>query len=136
MTEFLIPKATPQTAPYWEAAAQGVLKIQHCDDCHRHYFYPRPFCPHCASSRVRWTEVSGSARLDSYIINRRPLPGTEQLSPVIAIVRLDEGPRMMTNIVGVEPDPANLPLDARLTVAFEPRGDMTVPVFTLAEASG
>lgn len=135
MIQFPVPKATPQTAPYWEAASQGVLTIQYCDDCCRHYFYPRSFCPHCASRNVRWTEVSGRARLDSYIINRRPLPGTEQLSPIIAIVQLDEGPRMMTNIVGVDPRPANLPLDAQLTVAFESRGDMTVPVFTLAEVA-
>ncbi|SEO86437.1 Zn-ribbon domain-containing OB-fold protein [Trujillonella endophytica] len=129
MSDFLTPKATPETAPFWAGAAEGVLRIQQCDACGRHYFYPRRFCRYCHSTDVRWTTVSGRARLDSYTINHRPLRGTESLSPVIALVQLEEGPRMLTNIVGVEPDPANLVLDMPLTVDFEPRGDMTVPVF-------
>ena len=87
-----------------------MLRIQRCDACQRHFFYPRRFCRYCHSTDVRWTTVSGRARLDSYTINHRPVPGTETLSPVIAIVQLEEGPRMLTNIVGVEPDPANLAL--------------------------
>jgi uncharacterized OB-fold protein len=129
MSDFLTPKATPETAPFWEGAAAGELRIQRCDACGRHYFYPRRFCRYCHSADVRWTTVSGRARLDSYTINHRPIPGTESLSPVIAIVQLEEGPRMLTNIVGVEPDPAALVLDMSLTVDFEPRGDMNVPVF-------
>jgi uncharacterized OB-fold protein len=129
MTGYPAPRATPETAPYWEAAAAGVLKIQRCDDCGRHYFYPRSFCRYCASANVRWVTASGNARLESYVINHRPLPGTESEPRVIAIVQLEEGPRLTTNIVGVEPDPAQLPLDLELTVEFAARGDMMVPVF-------
>ena len=63
------------------------------------------------------------------VISERPLPGAEQFSPVIAVVQLQEGPRMLTNIVDVEPRPQNLPLDLPLTVAFEQRGRTAVPVF-------
>jgi uncharacterized OB-fold protein len=73
--------------------------------------------------------VSGRARLISYVINRRPLPGFEGVSPVIALVQLDEGPRLMTNIVGVDPSPANLPLDLRLRVLFVEHSGAVLPVF-------
>jgi hypothetical protein len=123
------PKPTPETEPYWEAARAGELRVQRCLSCGRHYFYPRAACRYCASLDVEWVQVSGRASLVSYVINHRPLPGFESVSPVIALVELDEGPRLMTNIVGVEPDPANLPLDMRLTVAFEERSGTVVPVF-------
>jgi hypothetical protein len=135
MSDFLAPKATPETAPFWEGTAAGELRIQHCNACGRHYFYPRRFCRYCHSTDVRWTTVTGRARLDSYTINHRPIRGTESLPPVIAIVQLEEGPRMLTNIVGVEPDPSALVLDMALAVDFEPRGDMSVPVFRPAEAA-
>ena len=127
------PKPTPETEPFWAAAQEGRLSIQRCRSCTRHYFYPRAYCPNCGCADVEWTDVSGRARLESYVINHRPLPGAESLSPIIALVVLEEGPRMMTTIVGVEPDPAKLALDQPLTVTFEDRGDVRVPVFTPAE---
>ncbi|MEU7837498.1 MULTISPECIES: OB-fold domain-containing protein [unclassified Nonomuraea] len=119
------PQPTPETAPYWEGARQGELRVQRCGACDRHYFYPRPSCRYCFSQEVHWVTVSGRARLVSYVINQRPMKGLEGLSPVIALVELDEGPRLMTNIVGVEPTPENLPLDLRLQVCFQD----DVPVF-------
>jgi uncharacterized protein len=66
----------------------------------------------------------------SYVINHRPAPGFEDAAPyVIAIVELEEGPRLLTNVVGIQADPANLPLDMALQVDFEPRGALAVPVF-------
>ncbi|XVV38340.1 Zn-ribbon domain-containing OB-fold protein [Streptomyces sp. CA-100214] len=128
------PKATPETAPYWDAANEGRLSIQRCTPCGRPYFYPRPNCPHCGSAKVEWFDASGRARLVSYIINRRPAPGFEDVSPVIALVELEEGPRMLTNIVGVAPEPEQLLLDMPLTVAFESRGGQAVPVFAPTDA--
>ncbi|MFC5821586.1 Zn-ribbon domain-containing OB-fold protein [Nonomuraea harbinensis] len=135
MIEDFMPRPTPETAPYWEAAKAGELRIQKCGACGRHYFYPRPFCRYCASPDVAWVTVSGRARLVSYVINRRPMPGFESVSPVIALVELDEGPRLMTNVVGVEPAPENLPLDLRLRVTFEERGGTVLPVFQPEEES-
>lgn len=107
-----MPKPTPETAPYWDAAKAGELRVQKCGGCGRHYFYPRPFCRSCASPDVGWVTVSGRARLVSYVINRRSMPGFESVSPVIALVELDEGPRLMTNVVGVLPDTSMLQLHA------------------------
>lgn len=133
MADGLVPKPVPETAPFWEAAKDDRLLIQRCRACGRHYFYPRPFCPHCTSDDVVWDEVSGRGRLMSYVINHRPMPPTGQ-AQVIALVELDEGVRLLTNIVDAAPDPAALQLDAPVAVAFEPRGEYKLPVFRLVEA--
>ena len=124
------PEPTPDTRPFWDAAQSKILKIQRCNSCHQWFFYPRPFCPLCGSSSVKWVETSGRARLHSYLINQRPGPGFEELGPyVVAVVELHEGPRMMSNIVDVEPDPEQLQLDMELEVVFEERGGVSVPLF-------
>jgi len=123
-----VPRATPETQPFWEGTAAGELRLQRCASCDAHYFPPRPFCPTCLSDDVTWERVSGRGRLHSYVINHRPAPGFE--APyAIAVVELAEGPRMMSNIVGVENTPENLVLDMALEVDFEPRGEMALPVF-------
>ena len=132
MADGIIPTPTPETAPYWAAATAERLSIQRCRACGRHYFYPRSFCPRCQSADVEWTEVSGRGRLISYVINYRPFPCTGTGAPqVIALVELEEGVRMLTNIVDSSGEPEGLPLDAPVSVAFEPRGDLKVPVFRL-----
>ncbi|MBS1676372.1 MAG: Zn-ribbon domain-containing OB-fold protein [Actinobacteria bacterium] len=125
-----VPEPTPDTLPFWEAAGRGVLSIQRCIDCAAHFFYPRDHCPTCLGDRVEWTEVSGRATLHTYLICHDPAPGFENDVPyVIAIVELEEGPRMMSNIVGVEPDPELLPLDLPLEVVFEERNSVVLPFF-------
>jgi uncharacterized OB-fold protein len=125
-----LPRPTPETLPYWEGARAGELRIQRCLDCQEFYFYPRPFCPRCFSDRVEWVRVSGRARLHSYVINHRPAPGFEEQAPyAIAVVELEEGVKLMSNIVGVENTPENLVLDMPLEVAFEEREGMCIPVF-------
>ena len=125
-----IPEPTPETRPFWDGAAAGELRIQRCRACARHYFYPRPYCPHCGASDVEWVTASGRATLYSYVISHRPAPGFADDAPyAIAVVELEEGPRMMTNLVHVEATPENLRLDMPLRVVFEPRGDVRVPLF-------
>jgi uncharacterized protein len=124
-----VPVPTPETEPYWAAADEDRLSIQRCRSCGRHYFYPQSHCRYCASDAVEWVDVSGHATLESFVLNGRPLPGTEHFAKVIAIVRLEEGVLMMSNIIDVEPVPENLPLDLPLTVAFLERGGRSIPVF-------
>ncbi|MFI7008811.1 Zn-ribbon domain-containing OB-fold protein [Streptomyces sp. NPDC050145] len=127
------PRPTPDTQRYWDGVRAGELRIQRCRSCGEHYFYPRPFCRYCASRDVEWSVASGKARLISYIVNHRPGPGFQEVSPVIALVELEEGPRMMTNIVGIDAPidelPEHLPMDLRLQVRFDQRGDSVLPVF-------
>lgn len=128
-----VPKPTPETQEFWDGAARGELRIQRCDDCDRAYFYPRPLCPHCGSENTDWFTASGRATLYSYSISMRSVYGYE--APYsIAIVTLEEGPRMLTNIVDIEQTPEHLILDMPLEVRFENRGAHTVPVFAPAAA--
>jgi uncharacterized OB-fold protein len=126
-----LPKPTPETRPFWDAARQHRLVIQACDDCDARYFYPRPLCPACLSRQVRWIDASGRGRLHTFVINHRPprnfpLPGPL----VLGMVELEEGPRMLAHIVEVAPDPAALRCDMPLEVVFVPlTAEITVPKF-------
>jgi uncharacterized OB-fold protein len=115
-----IPIPSPETEFFWEKVRQHELWIQRCKDCGHNYFYPRPLCPKCLSRNVEWFKASGRGTLYSYMINHRPAPGFEEEAPyAIAVVQLEEGPRMMTNIVGIENTPEKLVLDMPLEVTFE-----------------
>lgn len=124
-----IPQPTPETAHYWEGARHGELRIQRCADCAHAYFPPRPFCPACSSREVAVEAASGRATLHSYVIHHREVPGFEP-PYAIAVVELEEGPRMMTNIVECDQTPEALQLDMALEVAFLPLTDeIHLPVF-------
>jgi uncharacterized OB-fold protein len=113
-----VPVPTPETEHFWTGAKAGQLKLQRCSECSEVYFPPRPFCPACASRSVSVFDASGKATLYSYVINQRPHPAFD--GPYsIAVVELEEGPRMMTNIVNVEQTPEALVLDMPLEVIFE-----------------
>jgi uncharacterized OB-fold protein len=112
-----LPVPTPETQPYWDGAKAGELRLQRCDACAHAYFPPRPFCPKCASREVSWFQASGRGTLYSYVIHHRPVPGfTPPYS--IAVVELEEGPRLMTNIVGCPQTPEALQLDMPVEVVF------------------
>jgi hypothetical protein len=131
-----LPQPTPETQPFWDAVKAHELHLQRCKTCERPYFPPRPFCPRpdCASGDVEWFKASGRASLFSYVIHHRSIPGFE--APyAIAVVELDEGPRLMTNIVGIEQTPEALVLDMPLQVDFdEVTEDVTVYQFKPVEA--
>ena len=132
-----VPRPTPETQEFWDGCAQGEIRLQRCTACDKHYFPPRPFCPTCLSDEVTWETTSGRGTLHTYIINHRPGRGFENDGPyAIAIVELDEGPRMMTNIVGIENTPENLVLDMPLEVTFDVRGDIHVPLFRPISTGG
>jgi uncharacterized OB-fold protein len=126
-----VPQPTPETKPFWDGCAEGELRLQRCRPCDAAYFPPRPFCPRCLSDDVAWERASGRATLHTYVINHRAAPGFDP-GYAIAVVQLDEGPRMMTNIVGVDNTPEALVLDMPLVVTFETRGELQLPVFTPA----
>jgi len=125
-----VPVPTPLTTPFWAGCAAGELRLQHCAGCDAPFFPPQFRCPACLGDEVTWVSLSGRARLYSYLIQQRPAPGFEDRVPyAVAIVELAEGPRMMTNIVGIPNTSDDLVLDMELEVRFEPRGDLHLPVF-------
>ena len=127
----LIPPHSELTAPYWAGAREQRLVLQRCGDCAHWLFPPGATCPECGSANLAWTEVSGKGQVYTFTIARRPPhPILAGLCPLaIAVVQLAEGPRMMSNVVGC--DPEDVEIDMPLQVAFEPiDGSETVlPVF-------
>jgi uncharacterized OB-fold protein len=101
-----IPSPSPDTAPYWAAAKEHRLELPYCPSCQQFFWFPRPFCPRCASWQIEWRGASGRGKVYTYAVQWRPqMPGFETELPYItAIVQLDEGPRLMTNLVEVRYD--------------------------------
>jgi uncharacterized OB-fold protein len=120
------PPVTPETRPYWEAAAAGRLLVKFCTACGQPHHYPRSICPLCGSDRTEWREASGRGTIYSYSIMRRvPVPYA------IAYVTLEEGVTMMTNIVGCDLEAIRIGQPVR--VVFTPTdGGPPVPTFTPA----
>lgn len=128
-----LPIIDPDTAPYWKAAKAHRLLIKHCADCGKHHFYPRELCPYCHSDAVQWTEARGTGTIYSFTIARRPAgPAFKPDAPyVVAIVELDEGPRMMTNITGSPP--GSIRIGQRVSVAYEDVSEeISLPKFALS----
>ena len=127
------PKATPETKHFWDGTQAGELRLQRCNKCAKAYFPPRPFCPECGHREVTVFKASGKGFLYSYVIHHRPVPGfTPPYS--IAVVELEEGVRMMTNIVDCPQTPEALQLDMKVQVKFEALDDkVTLPLFVPAK---
>jgi uncharacterized OB-fold protein len=129
-----VPVTTPETEEYWAGASDGVLKLKRCTDCGVVYHYPRALCPDCFSENTEWIESEGTGELYSFSIQRQtPNWPDEALPLVLAYVELDEGPRMMSNVVDCDPD--DLEIGDRVEVTFVPteEADVAVPVFTPVE---
>ena len=120
------PALNPGDQPYFEGAAAGKLMLKKCRDCGQHHHYPRALCPHCFSDKVEWIEAKGTGEIYTYSVTRRGPP-----TPYcIAYVTLDEGVRMMTNIVETKQTPEALQLDMPLEVVFERMNDeISLPLF-------
>jgi uncharacterized OB-fold protein len=128
-----VPEPTPETVHFWQGTRQGELRLQGCEACRHVYFPPQPFCPKCTHRRVSVIRASGRAVLHSYVIHHRPVPGF--VPPYsIAVVQLEEGPRMMTNIVNTPQTPEALRLDMPVRVVFQRLSDaITLPLFEPVE---
>ena len=127
---FDLPAPDATTQPFWDACREGTLLIKRCTDCGHAFYYPRPFCPRCWSERTEWEAASGTGTLYTYsVIEQNDLPPFDARVPyVAAMVQLAEGPRLMTNLVGVDFDAIRV--DMAVTVEFRPISDeVTIPVF-------
>jgi uncharacterized OB-fold protein len=116
---FDLPVIEPETQPSWDAARDGRYLVRRCRACGLAHHYPRPFCPECWSEDLVWEEVTGRGTLYTFstvFVNDLP-PFADRLPYVVAIVDLDEGPRVLTNIVDCEPDA--LYVDMPVEVVFE-----------------
>jgi uncharacterized OB-fold protein len=125
-----LPTIDDDTRPFWQAARERRFLIARCRACGEAHHYPRPFCPRCWSDDVVWEDASGRATLYTYstvFMNDLP-PFKERLPYVAAMVDLDEGPRVMTNVIDC--DPTDLSIGMELQIDFrEITEEISVPVF-------
>lgn len=99
------PPVNPETQPFWEATAQGRLSLARCRRCQTVIWYPRAICPECHSTEIEWFDASGRGTVYSYTVNHRGDGPYRDAGPyVLAYVELEEGPRVMTNLVEVDHD--------------------------------
>lgn len=114
-----LPRATPETLPFWQALREGRLDLPWCEDCAQPHFYPRLLCPHCGSERLRWRSACGRGRIHTFVINHKAPKGWSGPVPyVIAVVELDEGPRLLTNLEMSEPPtPENVHIGQPVTLS-------------------
>jgi len=131
MSARLIPPSTELTQPYWDATRREQLVIQQCGDCADRIFPPRARCPNCGSAQLEWQPVSGRGVIYTYTVaHRAPHPVLAEQCPItIAVVELEEGPRMISNVTGC--DPTDVEVGMSVQVAFEAidDSDVVLPVF-------
>lgn len=95
------PLIDPETLPYWNAAAEGRLVVPYCTACQRSFWYPRGFCPACGGDAIEWRPSNGTGVVYSYtIINKAFGRWTAETPFAVGYVELDEGPRVLANLVG------------------------------------
>lgn len=123
------PLSPELSKPFWDAAKRHELMMPRCQKCDRFFFYPREECPRCFSRDPQWANVSGRGRLHSYTIVHQPAnPAFQEDAPhVYAVIQLDEGPRMISNMVECEFD--DLQVDMPVVAVYD---DIT-PEWTLVK---
>lgn len=115
------PPISPEAEVYWQAASEGCLMLPRCRQCDTVIWYPRGICPQCHSTAIEWIEASGRGSVYSFSVARRGVGLYKECCPyVIAYVELEEGPRVLSNIVGCPPE--TVKIDLRVVATFDRAG--------------
>lgn len=113
------PPYTAEAEPFWTAAADGRLVLPVCDACGHHIWYPRAWCPGCGNDSVTWTEMSGQGVVYATSVLRKAMGPWAAATPfLVAYVELDEGPRVLTNVV--VDDPTSVRIGDQVRAIFLP----------------
>lgn len=125
-----IPRVDEESKPFWEACARHELYVQKCRRCGKVFYYPRSFCPEDLTQDLAWVRCSGRGKVYTFTVTyQNQSPGfRENLPYVMAYVELEEGVRLLTNIVGCKPEEVRI--DMPVEVRFEDvTPDVSIPVF-------
>ncbi|SCU90949.1 conserved hypothetical protein [Cupriavidus necator] len=128
-----IPIPTPVTQPFWEGCTAGEFRYQLCNACHEPQFYPRALCRHCHAQDLSWKVASGFGTVHTYTtVHRAPSEAFDADVPyLLALIDLDEGIRIMTNILNATE--TDVSVGAKVRIVFESRGDRVLPQAVLAQ---
>ena len=132
-TPFPAPERDVLNSPYWDSLTQGVLSYQHCNACGHAWLPARTECPHCLAADWHWKPAAGGAKLISWVVYHMSYhPAFQYRLPyTVAVVELDEGPRLISNVIGAS-DAESLQIDQRLCLVIEDESGTAVPRFTPA----
>jgi uncharacterized protein len=119
------------TRAFWDATKDKQLRYQRCDDCGTTVFYPRQHCTACLGSKLTWHTASGRGTVYSYsVVRKAEHPFFRTLVPyAVAWIDLDEGPRLLSNVVGIADPAKDLKIGQKVTVEWEVHDDLAVPLF-------
>jgi uncharacterized OB-fold protein len=133
-SQVLRPTVSQDTAFFWEGTAAGELRVQHCPTCGRLRHPPGPMCPSCGADKQDWVTVPGRGTVFSYVVHHHPPVPGKQLPFVVALVELDEGVRMLGELIDVDPATVRvgLPVEVALTKIDD---ELTLPFWRPAGAA-
>ena len=123
-----LPVPTALSKPHWDGCREGVLRVQRCRDCRGYVFIPQPACTHCQAIALDWVESTGRGTLYSFTTVHRPQRPEFVVPYTVAIVELDEGWHMLTNLIECPPDEMRIGMPVE--VSFRRMSDeITLPMF-------
>jgi uncharacterized protein len=128
-----LPRPSPMTQGYWDAARRHELVIQRCQDCRRYRHYPRPLCPACGSARWEWSPVSGRGVIYTFTVTHRAFhPAWQDRTPyAVVTVELEEGVRMVGELAAGDTGRVAIGLPVQVVFRDLPGEDVTLPGFRL-----
>jgi uncharacterized OB-fold protein len=124
-----VPVVTEINRLYFEGCAQGELRVRCCLRCAARFRFAHAWCPRCWSQELDFVVASGRGKVTNFcVVHQAPYPAFEESVPyVLALVELEEGVRMMSNVIDCPPERVSIGLEVR--VKFEPRGAVSLPMF-------
>jgi uncharacterized OB-fold protein len=129
---------TPEAKPYWDGLKEGKLMLPRCGACGHAFFYPRILCPRCQSRDITWFQASGKGRLHAFGIGHQSFNKAFKVPApyVLAMIELEEGPRMMSNLINMVADPAAITCDMPVQIVFHKlTDDVTVSLWEPAKSA-
>ncbi|MAL95544.1 MAG: hypothetical protein CME40_10750 [Haliea sp.] len=128
--ERTFPTSSALSDAYYAGCREGKLLLQYCSDCQQPQFYPRILCSHCGGRELAWREASGKGHIATFTVVRQPVSPAYEAPYVVALIDLEEGPRMMSHIVNCDPEAVRV--GQPVQVSFENWSEtLTMPVFQL-----
>ena len=123
-----LPRPTPLSRPFWDGCNEGELRVQRCEDCGTHVFIPNFVCTSCFSESLEWVVSSGKGTVYSWTVVHRPQRPSFRCPYAVAIVELEEGYHMLSNLLGVDPEAVavGMPVEVEFVKSSD---DITLPYF-------
>jgi len=124
-----VPQITDMNRLYFEGCAQGELRVRRCLRCDARFRFAHEWCPNCWSAELGYEVASGRGKVTNVsVVHQAPYPAFQDVAPyVLALIQLEEGVRMMSNVIGC--DPTEVVIGMPVKVTFEQRGDVSLPMF-------